>query len=113
MKKVGRPISLLKYLWSAIWGSTLGLVAVLLHNTLIPIGLILTLTSEAIVIWYVGRLYGAKRFKLITAISWLAVVIKGGTPGAGNEVLVMGDSIGIIFLLAGMAVAVFTVMRKI
>ena len=98
---------------SLLLGATLGISAVLLHNTLIPVGLILTFFTEAIGIWYVGRRYGAKRFKFLSAVAWLAVVIKGGSPGAGNEILVMGDNLGIAFLLGSMAIAAFMTLKKI
>lgn len=107
------PSTLLNSLRAILWGIALGITAVLLHNTLIPVGLLLTFISEGIGIWYVGRLYGAKRFKLLCSLSWLAVVIKGGTPGTGNEILVMGDNLGIAFLLGGMAIAVAATLRKV
>ena len=108
-----RLTSLLKYLWAALSGLVLGLCAVLLHNTLVPVGLVLTFFSEAIGIWYLGRVFGAKRFKLIGAIAWFGIVLRAGTPGAGNEILVMGDSLGTIFLLGSRAIAVITVMKRI
>ena len=113
MKRVGRAISLINYLKSVVVGVVLGIAGVLLYNTLVPVGLLVTLISTGVGIWFLGRSLGSRKFKFISALSWLAVVLRAGTPGNGNELLILGNLTGDLFLLFGISTVTFSALRKI
>jgi hypothetical protein len=77
--------------------------SILLHQTLPPLGIILGLTSTYFGIWSIGRWYGKRTLKLIASLTWLAVITRAGTFGAGQELLVQGDGAGSTLLLFGAA----------
>lgn len=113
MTRAGRPISLIRFLVSVVVGFLLGISGVLLYSTLIPVGLIFTLVSTGIGIWYSGRNLGNRKYKFISAFTWLLVVIRAGTPGSGSELLILGNLTGDLFLLLGIATVTFAALSKV
>ena len=91
----------MKLLGSMIWGLLLGAAAVLLHDAYLPFGLILALLGSSIGVWLVGRLWGRRRYKLMTVVAWVAVVLRAGTLGTGNELLVQGNFSGNALVVGG------------
>lgn len=89
-------------------GAFTAVAAVLLHQTLPPVGLIAGLTGTALSIWWVGRYFGAKRFKRYAVIGWLFVIYQAGTFGTGHELLVQSDGVGSTLLFLGFITAVIT-----
>jgi len=94
-------------------GVVTAVTAILLHQTLPPLGIILGLTATYFGIWSLGRWYGKRALKLIASLTWLAVITRAGTFGAGQELLVQGDGAGSTLLLFGAAtVFVATIARN-
>ncbi len=91
----------MKLLGSIIWGLLLGAAAVLLHDAYLPFGLILALLGSSIGVWLVGRLWGRRRYKLATVVAWFALVLRAGTLGIGNELLVQGNFSGNALVVGG------------
>ena len=89
-----------------IAGAFTAVVAVLLHQTLPPLGLIAGLTGTSLSIWWIGRYFGAKRYKRYAVIGWLLVIYQAGTFGTGHELLVQNDGIGSTLLFLGFITAV-------
>jgi len=103
---------LLKVIGSALYGAVIGFIGTVLHNAFQPIGILLALLTTAIGINFAGQLFGAQRFKLLAAIAWLAVALRAGTYGVSNEILVISNLYGNIFLLGGLLVAVIAVIKR-
>ena len=59
-----------------------------------------------------GQLFGARKFKVIAALAWLAVALRAGTYGASDEILIISNLYGNIFLLGGLLVAFIAVVKK-
>ena len=91
-----------------IAGAFTAVAAVLLHQTLPPIGLIVGLTGTALSLWWVGRYFGAKRYKSYALIGWLFVLYQAGTFGTGHELLVQNDGPGSTLLFLGFITALVT-----
>ncbi len=91
----------MKFLASIIWGLILGAAAVLLHDAYLPFGLILALLGSSIGVWLVGRLWGRRRYKLATVVVWFVLVLRAGTLGTGNELLVQGNFSGNALVVGG------------
>lgn len=91
----------MKFLASAIWGLILAAAAVLLHDAYLPFGLILALLGSSIGVWLVGRLWGRRRYKLATVAAWFVLVLRAGTLGTGNELLVQGNFSGNALVVGG------------
>jgi hypothetical protein len=104
---------MLNYLWAALSGVLLAFIGTLLHNAISPVGLLIALAVVAIGIWYVGQIFQFKKYKFITAISWLIVVLLAGRSGSGSEVLIIGNSNGNIFLLGGTILATVIALLKV
>ena len=103
---------MLKVIGSAFYGAVIGFIGTVLHNAFQPIGILLALLTTAIGINFAGQLFGAQRFKLIAAIAWLAVALRAGTYGVSNEILIISNLYGNIFLLGGLLVAVIAVIKR-
>jgi hypothetical protein len=50
----------------------------------------------------IGQILFKISYQLIAALAWLVVVVKAGTPGAGDELLIYGNTYGNLFLLGGL-----------
>lgn len=100
----------MRYLSSIIFGAFLGFTATILHNAWQPAGLIAALMVTYLGIKLLGIKYYFKRFKLLSAISWLAVVLRGASVGLGDELLIYGNTYGNLFLLLGFLTLIFAVL---
>jgi len=100
----------MRYLNSILFGAFLGFTATLLHNAWQPVGLIASLVVTYLGIKLLGIKYYYKRFRLLSAISWLAVVLRGSTVGLGDELLIYGNTYGNLFLLLGFITLVLAVL---
>jgi len=89
----------MKLLVSIAVGFATGAAAVFLHHLAPPFGIAIAITGTFTAIWSLGRLFRKRFFKLIAAISWLAICVRASSLGVGNEIFVQGDRLGNIFLL--------------
>ena len=112
MTRDARQISLLRVIAALFFGAIIGFIGVVLHNAFQPVGILLALLTTAIGINFAGQLFGARRYKLIAAIAWLAVALRAGTYGMSSEILIISNLYGNIFLLGGLLVAFIAVLRK-
>ena len=100
----------MKLIYSVVVGALLGVSATLLHLLFFPLGLILGLIATVVGIWAVGRTWRLKKYKYLSAIAWLAVVVQGATLGVGGELLIQGDLAGSLLILLGtfaLVIAIF------
>ena len=115
--RVARLISLLNgnlfnAIGALIFGVVVGLIGVLFHNAYQPVGILLALLTTAVGINFAGQLFGARKFKLIAGIAWLAVALRAGTYGLSDEILIISNLYGNIFLLGGVLFATMAVFKK-
>lgn len=103
---------MLKVIGAIFFGAAIGIIGVILHNSFEPIGILLALLTTAIGINFAGQLFGGRRYKFFAALAWLAVALRAGTYGASNEILIISNLYGNIFLLGGLLVAFIAVLRK-
>ncbi|MFM2160485.1 MAG: hypothetical protein RLY39_1016 [Actinomycetota bacterium] len=103
---------MLKAIGAIFCGAVIGIIGVILHNSFEPIGILLALLTTAIGINFAGQLFGGQRYKFFAALAWLAVALRAGTYGASNEILIISNLYGNIFLLGGLLVAFIAVLRK-
>ncbi len=89
----------MKLLVSLAVGFATGAAAVFLHHFAPPFGIAIAIIGTFTAIWSLGRLFRKRFFKLIAAISWLAIFAQASSLGVGNEIFVQGDRLGNIFLL--------------
>ncbi|CAN2234268.1 MAG: DUF6113 family protein [Candidatus Nanopelagicaceae bacterium] len=104
---------MLKIVGSLFLGTLVGFIGVVLHNALHPVGIILALITTAIGIILSGQLFGARKFKIITALAWLAVALRAGSYGQSHEILIISNSYGNIFLLGGLLIATIFATKKV
>jgi len=112
MQRDERSISLLKAIGALIFGAAISFIGVALHNAFQPIGILLALITTAVGISFAGQLFGARKFKIIAAIAWLAVALRAGSYGLSHEILIISNVYGNIFLLVGLLIATVTAVRK-
>jgi len=103
---------LLKAIGALFFGALIGILGVILHNSYEPFGIVLALLATAVGINFAGQLFGANRYKLFAALAWLAVALRAGTYGSSNEILIISNLYGNIFLLGGLLVAIIAVIKK-
>jgi len=103
----------MRVIFAAIGGALLGVSATLLHLSLFPFGLILTLLASVAGIWAIGRICRARKYKVIAAITWLYVIVQGATLGVGGELLIQGDLPGSLLLLLGTSSLVLAIFLPV
>jgi hypothetical protein len=94
-------------------GSATAIAATLIHQSLPPFGVILAITSTYIAIWWIGRYLGKKRYKFLALTAWIIVIIRAGTFGAGQELLIQGDNAGSALLFIGFLVGILAALRRV
>jgi len=96
----------MRVIYSIIIGALLALGSILLHLVLPPFGFLFALISSMVGIWAIGRTWGGRYLKVIAGGVWVIIVMRGGTPGLSNEILIQGDAIGSALINIGF-IAVF------
>lgn len=102
----------MRYLFALLGGAAAAVIAILLHQSVPPFGVIASLILTYSAIWLVGRLSAGRSFKVVAAIGWVAVLLRGSTFGEGQELLVQGDGVGSTLLLLGTLVVLFAVASR-
>lgn len=102
----------MKFLLALIYGASAALIAILLHQSIPPFGVSASLLFTYIAIWSIGRRFGSRRYKWWAAFAWIAVIFRGATFGAGQELLVQGDGVGSTLLLLGTLTALAAVAAR-
>ena len=103
---------MLNAIGALFFGAVIGFTGIILHNSYEPFGILLALLTTAVGISFTGQLFGAQKYKLIATIAWIAVVLRAGTYGASDEILIVSNLYGNIFLLVGLLIAFIAVVRK-
>ena len=99
----------MNFLKALFFGALIGFCGVLLHNFTPPFGYITSLILTFLGIKVVGQRFFYIRYQIYAEASWLAVVIRAGTTGNGDEILVYGNTYGNLFLLGGF-IAIITAL---
>ena len=105
----------MNFLKALFFGALIGFCGVLLHNFTPPFGFLTSLILTFLGMKVVGQKFFYLRYQIYAAASWLAVVIRAGTPGNGDEILVYGNTYGNLFLLGGfiaIVIALITTRSK-
>ena len=102
----------MRFFTALIYGAAAGAVAILLHQSLPPFGVIASLLITYLSIWSIGRRYGRRLYKWGAALGWFAIAIRASTFGAGQELLVQGDGVGSTLLLLGTLTALAAVASR-
>ena len=101
------------FIGAIVAGSILAVIGIFLHNAISPVGLLIALASTAIGISYVGQILHFRMYKFAAALSWLIVVLLAGSSGSGNEVLIIGNTNGDIFLVGGAILVTVIALLKV
>ena len=97
---------------SLFFGSLIGFCSVLLHNFTPPFGFIASLILTFLGVRVVGQRFFYLRYQIYASAAWLAVVVRAGTPGNGDEILVYGNTYGNLFLLCGFIAIVTALVTR-
>ena len=87
---------------SLVFGALIGFSATMLHNLYSPYGYIASLLLTFLGIRVIGQTLHKISYQFIAELAWLLVVLKAGTPGAGDELLIYGNTYGNLFLVGGL-----------
>jgi uncharacterized membrane protein YeaQ/YmgE (transglycosylase-associated protein family) len=102
----------MKLVKSILLGLLIGFSSTLLHNTFPPIGLVGALVLTYLGVRVSGQLFMLKRYQVFTSLAWLLVVIRAGSIGFADEILIYGNTTGNIFLLGGFLALLFGLFSK-
>ncbi len=103
----------MNFLLSIGLGVATAIAATLIHQSLSPLGVIVAITSTYTAIWWLGRYLGKKRYKFLALAAWIAVIIRAGTFGTGQELLILGDNAGSSLLFIGFLAGVIAALKKV
>lgn len=100
----------MRILGALLWGAILGAASVLLHDAYLPYGLLFVLLCTGIGTWLLGRAWGFRRYKIISAVAWIGIVLRAGSLGTGGELLVQGNSAGNALVAGGFIILIFAIL---
>lgn len=101
------------YIKALFIGALTALAAILLHQSLPPVGLMAGLALSYSAIWYVGREFGKKRYKVAAAFAWILIVLRATWPGIGFEILIISDGVGYGAIFLGIPTVLIAALRRI
>ena len=103
----------MRALFSLIIGGLTAVAGIFLHLLYPPFGLLLALVGTFTSLWSLGRYFGKRRYKVWAAGGWIFIFFKGALFGAGSEILVQGDNLGIAFTVFGfITIALATIWKN-
>lgn len=102
----------MRFLFSLFFGAILAISATLIHQTIPPIGVIVAIAATYAGIWYVGRKFGKRRYKFYSLCAWLVIILRAGSFGVGNELLIQGDTPGSALLMIGFLAGLIAVLAR-
>jgi uncharacterized membrane protein YeaQ/YmgE (transglycosylase-associated protein family) len=97
---------------SIVFGALIGFTATMLHNFYSPYGYVASLVLTFLGMKVIGQTLFKIGYQLIAALAWLAVVVKAGTPGTGDELLIYGNTYGNLFLTGGLVALLLGLIVK-
>ena len=69
----------MKFLYAIALGAATALGATLIHQTLPPFGVALGIFTTYVMIWWVGRYCGKRRYRFYALAAWLLLIIRAGS----------------------------------
>jgi hypothetical protein len=102
-----------KFLYAITLGAATALGATLIHQTLPPFGVALGIFTTYVMVWWVGRYAGKRRYRIYALAAWFAVVVRAGSFGTGQELLIQGDNAGSALFTLGFLAGIAALFRKI
>jgi hypothetical protein len=103
----------MKLLFSLLFGAVAAVAATLIHQTFPPIGVFIAILETYVVIWWLGRYFGKRRYKFVALIGWFLVIARAGSFGAGQELLVQGDNPGSVLLTIGFIAGLIALLQRV
>jgi hypothetical protein len=103
----------MKALLSFFFGAIIAIAATLIHQTLPPVGVVIAIIATYSAIWWLGRYFGKRRYKVAGLVGWFCVIAKAGSFGAGHELLIQGDSPGSALLTIGFIAGLIAVLQRV
>ena len=103
----------MRYLYSAILGLALGVSSVFIYGMYPPIGLLLSIGATCLGIWAVGRLWGKRIYRYISAVVWSFIILRAGLPGLNNEYLVEATTAGNSLINFGFIAVVIAILTPL
>lgn len=91
----------MRFLLSLFAGAASAAIAILLHQSVPPVGVAASILLTYLTIWAIGRHYQSRLLKLVSAFGWIVVILRGSSFGVGQELLVQADGVGSTLLLFG------------
>lgn len=91
----------MRQLFSLAAGAFSALIAILLHQSIPPVGVAASIFLSYSAIWWIGRQFSSRSAKWIAALGWIAVLFRGATFGEGQELLIQGDAVGTALITIG------------
>lgn len=103
----------MRFLFAFLAGAASAVIAILIHQTLPPYGVIAGLILTYLTLWWVGRNFGYRKYKFAAALGWFLVMTRAATFGTGQELLIQGDGVGTSILLLGILTLFLGVAKRI
>lgn len=103
----------MSFLLAGLSGAASAVIAILIHQTLPPYGVIAGLILTYLTLWWVGRNFGYRKYKFVAALGWFLVMTRAATFGTGQELLIQGDGVGTSILLLGILALFVGVAKRI
>ena len=75
-----------------------------------PYGLILSLFGSAVSIWALVQKTGQRSSGGVAAFIWILIAWRAAMPGSGGELLILGNSMGEILVVAGSLIVAATAL---
>ncbi|MEN9351860.1 MAG: hypothetical protein RL455_801 [Actinomycetota bacterium] len=101
----------MKVVRSILLGALIGFSATMLHNIFQLFGFIASLVITFLGMRIINQTFFYVRYQLFAAATYLAVIIKAGNLGTGDELLIYSNTYGNLFLIAGFTTLIISIIK--
>ena len=103
----------MKFFYSLLLGIALGASSVFLFSFYPPIGLLFSIAATCLGIWAVGRKWGARSYRFVSATAWALIILRAGFPGLNDEYLIQGNALGMSLINLGFIAVLLSIMTPL
>ncbi|MEN9454356.1 MAG: hypothetical protein RLZZ19_843 [Actinomycetota bacterium] len=102
----------MKLFASLIFGILVGISGTFLHNSYHPLGVVVSLFAVWLGSRLVRNMYQSRSTKLLFALGWFLVIVRGSTLGNGGEILIEANLYGNLLVFGGAGLLTLSMLRS-
>ncbi len=103
----------MKFLFGILIGVLTGILAVLIHAWIFPLGILIAVIGSYVITYLLGQYFGSRIAKIGFTIGWIAIILRASLFGNADELLVSNNSSGNLLLTLGFLIVLIGIGARV